>query len=203
MEPRIQILNMHFGMRSLSYLLEEKKLQECGLVGENESTDDWLIPKFVKWESVHVPHRYMSPSERPPILGSPVRASERSRAEDEGILTRMLDMYSPTLLNTTPYKLGSFPKYPDHNFFIWANPDFIVHRFDEGLRSWQVKYSTEEHMDEPLDQYDTNDFEELSHIDVRVDDLPLAIFLAEHAPTIVLYHCLQGKILFLFHTHLS
>ena len=59
---RNQILGMRFGMRSLSYLLEEKKLQECGLVRENESTGNWLIPKYVKCDSVPVPHRYLSPS---------------------------------------------------------------------------------------------------------------------------------------------
>ena len=91
-------------------------------------------------------------------------------------------MYSPTLLNTTPHQLVSFPKNPDHNFYIWANPDLIVHRFDKGPRSWQVKYSTEEHMDKPLDQYGTNELEDFSHIDVRVEDLPLAIPLAEHGP---------------------
>ena len=102
-EQRNQILSMHFWMRSLNFLLEEKKLQECGLVGENESTDDWLIPKFVKWDIVSVPRRYLSPSERPPVLGSPVRAPKTSRADDKGILTRMLNTYSPTLLNTMPH----------------------------------------------------------------------------------------------------
>ena len=39
-ERRKQILSMSYGMRSLSFLLEEKKLKECGLVGKSESTDD-------------------------------------------------------------------------------------------------------------------------------------------------------------------
>ena len=45
---RNQILGMHFRMRSLRYLLEDRKLQECGLIGENESTNDWNIIKYVK-----------------------------------------------------------------------------------------------------------------------------------------------------------
>ena len=52
---RNQILGMLFGMRSPSYLLEERKLQECGLVVKNESTDDWLIVKDVKCDIVPVP----------------------------------------------------------------------------------------------------------------------------------------------------
>ena len=85
-ERRNQILGMCFGMRSLSYLLEKKKLQECGLLGKDESTDDWFIPKFVNWQSVLVPRRFLSPSERPPMVGSPVEPPKRSHAEDEGIL---------------------------------------------------------------------------------------------------------------------
>ena len=153
MARRNQILGMRYGMRSLNYLLEEKKLQECGLLGKDESTDDWLIPKFVDWRSVPKPRHYLSLSERPPIVGSPVRPPMRSQAEDEGIMTRMYDIYSPTLLKSMPNQLIAFPKNPDHNFFIWANPDLIVHRFGKCLKSWQVKISTEEHMDEYLDQY--------------------------------------------------
>ena len=83
-------------------------------------------------------------------------------------------MYSPTLLNNTPHQLVSFPKNPDHNFYIWANPDLIVHRFDKGLRSWQVKYSTEEYTEEPLNQYDTNEFKNFSYVTINIDDLLLA-----------------------------
>ena len=117
-EQRNQILGMRFGMQSLCYLLEEKKLQECGLLGNDESTDDWLIPKFVDWWSIPVPRRFRSPSEMPPVLGSPVEPQKRSHAEDEGILMRMLSMYSPTLLNTTPHQLVYFPRIPGHNFYI-------------------------------------------------------------------------------------
>lgn len=178
---RDQILGMHFGMRSLNYLLEEKKLQECGLVGENESTNDWLIPKNVKWDSVPVPRRYLSPSERPPEFKSSTKAPKRSRAEDEGIVTLMLDIYSPTLLNTQPNHLVTFPRHPDHNFFIWANLDLLVHRFDEGLRSWHVKYNIEKYMKETLNQYGTNEFKYLSHIAPSISDLPPAKLMSEHS----------------------
>ena len=57
-ERRNQILGMNYGMRSLSFLLEEKKFRECGLVGETEFTGDWLIPKYSKWQSVLVPYGY-------------------------------------------------------------------------------------------------------------------------------------------------
>lgn len=186
---RNQILGMRFGMRSLSYLLEERKLQVCGLVRENKSTDDWLIVKYVKWDSVPVPRRYLSPSERPSEFNSPNKAPKRSRAEDEGIMTQMLDMYSPTLLNTQPSQLVSFPRYPDHNFFIWANPDLIVHRFDKGRRSFQINYSTEEYMERAFNQYSTNELKDLSHVDASVDDLPPAIPLAEHGPD----HCPRSQ----------
>lgn len=39
-ERRNLILRMNYEMRSLSFLLEEKKLRECGLVGETEFMDD-------------------------------------------------------------------------------------------------------------------------------------------------------------------
>ena len=97
-------------------------------------------------------------------------------------MNRMLSMYSLTLLNTQPNQLVSFPKHPDHNFFIWANPDFLVHRFDEGLRSFQIKYSTKEYMERPFDQYGTDEFEDMSHVDAKIDDLPPAKPLAEHDP---------------------
>lgn len=166
-------------MRSLNYLLEDKKLQECGLLGKNESTNYWPVPKFVKWESVPRPRRYRLPSETSPILGSSVRAPKRTRSEDEGIMMWMHNMYSPTLLNNQPNQLVSFPRYPDHNFVIWANPDLIVHRFDKGLRSRQIKYSTEEHMEEYLNQYGTNEYKNISHITISIDDFPPAVLVSE------------------------
>ena len=88
-------------------------------------------------------------------------------------------MYSPTLLNTRPNQLINFPRHPDHNFFIWANPDLIVHRYDEGLRSWQIMYSTAEHTEEYLNQYGTNEYKDLSHLTISIDDLPSTVFVPE------------------------
>ena len=130
-----------------------------------------------------MPLSYKSPLNTSPVLGFPVHAPERTQSEHEGILARMLSMYSPTLLASIPNKLVSFPRHTDHNFFIWANPDFVVHKYDSGLKSWQIKYSVEEHMDEYIDQYGTNELIDLSHIDLRVDDLPLATPLVEPEPT--------------------
>lgn len=149
-ERRLQILSLDYGKRSLKYLLEETKLKECGLLGKNESTNDGLTNKYTKWQDVPVPSSYKSPLSMPPMVGFPVQAPERLQSEHEGIITCMLSMYSPTLLKTIPNKLISFPHHPDHNFFVWANPDLVVHKYDSVLKSWQVKYSAEEHMDEYL-----------------------------------------------------
>lgn len=167
-ERRNQILGMCFGMQSLRYFLEEKNLQECGLLGKDESTDDWLIPKFVNWRSVHMPRRFLSPLERPQVVGSSVKPPKRSQVEDEGVLMRMLSMYSPTLLNTTSHQQVYFPRTPDHNFYIWANPDPIVHSFEEGLKSWKTMHSSYECVEMSLDLYGLNEFVDLSHIDPRI-----------------------------------
>ena len=53
-EIRLQILSLNYGKRSLRYLLEEKKLKECGLLGENESTDDGHN-KFSDCKDIPVP----------------------------------------------------------------------------------------------------------------------------------------------------
>ena len=65
---------------------------------------------------------------------------------------------------------SSCPWLPDHNLFIWANPDLIVHRYDSGLKSWQVMYSSYEIMDEYLDQYGTNEYKDFSNLTISVDD---------------------------------
>ena len=88
-------------------------------------------------------------------------------------------MYSRTLLRKTPNRIVNFPYNPNHNFFIWASPNLLVHMYDRGLKSWPVKYSAEEHMDEYLDQYGTNEHEDFTLIDLRIDDLPLSTSLAE------------------------
>lgn len=135
--------------------------------------------KYSEWRDVPVPLNYKSFLSEPPMLGSPVKAPERSQSEHEGILSRILGMYSPSFLRKTPNKLVSFPNNPDHNFIIRASPDLLVHRYDSGLKSWQVKYSTEEHMDDYLEQYGTNDLEDFSHLDPRVEDLVSTSILAE------------------------
>lgn len=153
-ERRQQILSLYYGKRSLKYLLEETKFKDCGLLGENESTDNG-DNKYSYWRDVSVPKSYIFPLDTAPVLGLPVRAPERTQSEHEGILARILahilSMYSPTLLASTPDQLVSCSWLTDHNFFVWANPDFIVHRHDSGLKSWQIKFSTKEHVDEYLE----------------------------------------------------
>lgn len=123
-----------------------------------------------------MPLKYKSLVSESPVLGSPVQAPERTQSEHKGILDRM---YSPTLLNTCPNQLVSFPRHPDHNFFIWANPDYIVHRYEEGLKSWQIMYSSTEHTEEYLNQYGTNECKDFSNLVISIDDLLLTILEPE------------------------
>ena len=90
-------------------------------------------------------------------------------------------MYSPTLLGTCRNQLVSFPWLAYHNLFIWANPNLIVHRYDKGLKSWQVMYSSYEVMDNYLDQYGTNEYKDLSNITISVDDFPSTVTESELA----------------------
>ena len=158
----------------MKYLLEERKLKDCGLIGEDESTNDWDT-KYVDWRDVPVPKSYVSPLNEPPVLGSPVKTPKRTRSEHEGILDRMYNMYSPTLLDTRRDQLIFFPRNPDHSFYIWGNPDNIVHRNDTGLKSWQVMYSSYEVSDEFVDQYGTNVYRDLSNLTFSLSDLSLQI----------------------------
>ena len=80
-ERRTQLLGMRYGMKSLSYLLEEKKLGACGLIGEKEYTEDWFYVKYSKWENVPVPRNYVSPSTGPLEFKYPVKTPKRSQAE--------------------------------------------------------------------------------------------------------------------------
>ena len=84
----------------------------------------------------------------------------------------MYNMYSPTLLGTCRNQLVSCPWLADHNFFILANPDLIVHRYEEGLKSWQIMYSSYEVTDNYLDQYGTNEYKDFSNLTISVDDFP-------------------------------
>ena len=126
-----------------------------------------------------VPKSHVSPLDEPPVLGSPVKVPERTRSEHEGILDRMYSMYSPTLLDTRPNRLIYFPRNPDHNFFIWGNPDLIVHRNDAGLKSWQIMYSCHEVTEEYLDLYGTNEYKDPSHLTSSIDELPSTILEPE------------------------
>ena len=116
-ERRLQILSLYYGMRSLRFLLKEQKLKDCGLLGENESTDDW-DHKYTDWRDVPVPKSYVSPLNEPPVLGSPVKTPEITWFEHEGIVDRVYSMYSPTLLDTRPNRLVYFPRNPDHSYYI-------------------------------------------------------------------------------------
>ena len=97
----------------------------------------------------------------------------------------MYEIYSPNLLNTRPNQLVSCPKHPDLNFFRWANPDNILHRYEEGLRSWQVMYSSTELTDDSLDQYWTNmnKYKDFCHLTVTSNDFPLTMSEPEPEPT--------------------
>ena len=166
-------------MRSVRYLLEDQKLRACGLLGEDESTSDWDT-KYADWRDVPVPKSYVSPLNEPPVLGSPVKTPQRTRSEHEGILDRMYNMYSPTLLDTRRDQLVYFPRNPDHSFYIWSKPDRIVHRNDSGVKSWHVMYSSYEISDVFVDQYGTNVYRDLSSLTFSLSDLPLPIRESEH-----------------------
>ena len=84
-ERRLQILGLYYGKRSIKYLLEERKLKDCGLLDVDESTDDWDT-KYADWRDVPVPRSYVSPLNEPPVLESPIKTPERTRSEHEGIL---------------------------------------------------------------------------------------------------------------------
>ena len=177
-ERRLQILSLHRGKRSLKYLLEESKLRDYGLVGQNEYTDDGPN-KYADWRDVPVRRSYLSPSSEPAMLGSPVKTPVRTRSEHEGILDRMYSMYSPTLLDTRRDCLVYFPRNPDHNFRIWGNPDSIVHRYDAGLKRWLIMYNCYKIYEEYLNQYGTNMSKDLAHLTSSIDELPPAIINLE------------------------
>lgn len=133
---RHQILGMTYEMRSLNYLLEEKKLRECGLLGEKDYTNDGYYTKYSRWDDVSVPRSHVDfvageavPS--PIVTLSPAEPStilaKRTAAEQEGMAQRTLSLWSPTLLRMRPNRLASFPGHPDHNFMIWSNVDLHVH----------------------------------------------------------------------------
>ena len=63
---------------------------------------------------------------------------------------------------------------------MWPNPDLLVHRFDSGLKSFQIKYKNEEHMERAFHQYRTKDFEDLSHVTFNIENFPPAKLVSEH-----------------------
>ena len=125
-ERRNKILGMSFGMRSLNYLLEEKKIKICGLLNKNESTDDWIIKKNPRWENVTVSRRFLPSLDKPSEPKSSARGSKR--------------------------------------------PCLVVHRFDQCPRGSQIKYTTHEHAEMILNQYGSNEHEDLSRVSVGIDD---------------------------------
>ena len=171
---RLQILSLHRGKRSLRFLLNEDRLRDCGLVGLNEHTDDGFN-KYIDWKDVPVPKSYLSPSSEPALLGSPVKTPERTQSEHEGILDRMYSMYSPTLLDTRRDRLIFFPRNPDHSFYVWRNPDRIVHRNDAGLKRWQIMYSCYEIYEGYMNQYGSNCSLDLSQLTSNVEEFPSAL----------------------------
>ena len=86
-------------MRSLNFLLEEKKFWEFGLLGEKEYTDDNYYTKYSKWDNVPVPRSYVDPTVGPLEFQSPNPASLiiRSFIEQEGMDRRKMNLWSPTL----------------------------------------------------------------------------------------------------------
>ena len=180
---RLQILNLHRGKRSLKFLLNEDRLRDCDLVGLNEYTDDGFN-KYIDWKDVPVPKSYKSPLSEPALLGSPVETPERTQSEHEGILDRMYNMYSPTLLDTRRDRLIYFPRNPDHSFYVWRNPDQIVHRNDAGLKRWQIMYSCHEIYEGYLNQYGSNQPLDMSQLTSSIEELPPAFFNFEPGPEI-------------------
>lgn len=139
-ERREQILAMSYGMRSLSFLLEEKKLRECGLLGENETTGNDYHPKYGKWTEVPAPIM-KTPPQRIDSDTHPSPSQEVRLAKKEGMEYCQGCAWFLTLLRAEPSMLVSFPKNLEFNFLTWANVDLIVHRNDSSLRSYNVMYS--------------------------------------------------------------
>ena len=145
-ERRNQILRMEYGERSVRFLLEEGKLRKCGLLGKDESTDDWLFAKYSRWQQVPLPRKV-----RRTRLISPARASNRSLPEDAGIKNRFT---------------GNSSSQPH------INP--ATRRPKQRPRSRVIKYSTDESVEMSIDQYGSNDLVDFSHIMTNIGSrLPL------------------------------
>ena len=128
-------------------------------------------------DSVAAPLEFHSPK-----LGSLVK---RTAAEQEGIDNRTRRLWSPTLYHVEPSQLVSFPRCPDHNFMIWPNVDLLVHRNDSKLRSFEIRYSTDEHWEWAGYHYGNNECKDLSYLSPSIDCLPpipSSELVSEHTP---------------------
>lgn len=178
-------------MRSFNFLLEEKKLGECDLLGEKYYTDDSYYPKYSQWTNVPVPRSHVDslavffPEDLESHSPPPVSLVERTPAEQEGMDCYTMSLWSPTLLRIEPYRLVNFPRNPDHNFMIWFNVDLLVRRNDTKLRSFEIRYSTDEHWEWLDYQYHSNEWRDLSDLSPNIYYLPLIPFdelASEHTP---------------------
>ena len=164
---------MPYGMGSLGFLLEEKKLRECGLLDEYETTDDDYHPKYGKWTEVPAPIVKTSPpridSDTHPSPSQEVRPVERKDVE----YWQGYD-WSPTLLRIEPNMLVSFEKNPEFNFWSRANVDLIVHRNDSWLRSYNIMYSINESCEWVGYQYGTKENRDFSEV------YPTVVHLAQY-----------------------
>lgn len=175
-------------MRSRYFLLEEQKLKECDLLGKNESTDDSYYLKYVKWTDVQAPHTKTPPA-RLALDPYPSASLADKPAEPEGIEYCMRCSWSPTLLHTKPNLLMDFPDNPDFNFITWANVDFIVHRNNSLLKSFQIMYSLNECWEWAGYQYGTNDYRDFSNLSPSIECLPpiaTSELSPEHRPRLTL-----------------
>lgn len=197
---------MSYGMRSLNFLLEEQKLRECGLLGEKESTNDSYYTKYAQWTDFPAPRAKTSvpgwktvphvdsvaaffPEDLESHSPPPTILVKRTPVEQEGMDYRTRRLWSPTLYRIEPNQLVYFPRNSDHNFMIWANVDLLVHRNDSKLRSFEIRYSTEEHWEWACYQYGTNEYKDLSNLSPSIDCLPPipSVELAsEHSPSLTL-----------------
>ena len=173
-EHRETLLQLPYGRRSLSYLLHESKLRDCGLLGDGQSTSDWSNKKYDHWEEVPFPTGILPPRREarpppparrrsPPSGNKANDEASSSDSDDQGKVILSSRMWSPTLLTYKPDRLVLCPDDRDH-FYIWTWVDDRVHRFDSWLRKYDTMYSLNEVWDGIVVQYGTNDYRDLSRL---------------------------------------
>ena len=155
-ERRNQILSMEYGERSVRFLLEEGKLRKCGLLGKDESTDDWLFVKYSRWQQVPLPGKV-----RRTRLISPARASNRPLPEDAGIK------------NQSPGNSSAQP-----------HPNPATRRPKQRPRSRVIKYSTDESAEMSIDQYGSNELADFSNINISIGSCLPSLSVPEHGHTL-------------------